>query len=249
MEWLAENAHNGYFLLAFAAAMLVGVWWIQRQIVYLAGAGVALGLLLVFWLVIRNVPTTAKRIEADLNCLAQALLAKDQDKAFRYVAEEMKYKAKHRDKWYAALGEMIDDSKIDAIAVKRFELKSRDGDEANVVFHLEARHKGKSLYSAECPWMMTRDGEVWQVSKVSLRLEQARACSKGLPGLPDTSTPRKPPRHRRVPSAASRCAVSCRRRTLAPLRDNRSYLRLTPGRRHPHLRFRPQQSRARGQGD
>ncbi len=178
MEWLAENAQNGYFLLAFASVVLVGVWWIQRQIVYLVGAGAALVLLLVFWLVIRNVPTTAKRIEADLNALAQALLAKDQDKAFRYVTEDMKYKAKHRDKWYAALEEMIDDSKIDAITVKSFELKSHDGDEASVVFHLEARHKGKTLFSAECPWKLTRDGEVWQVAKVSLRKSSAAKGTK-----------------------------------------------------------------------
>ncbi len=180
MQYLAEHATNGYFLLAFAAVMLVGVWWIQRQIVYLAGAGVALVALLVFWLVIRNVPTTAKRIEADLNGLAQALVAKDQEKAFRYVAEEMMYKTKHRDKWYASLEKMIGDYKIDAIEVKQFELKSHDAKEASVHFHLEAHSKGKHIYAVECPWKMTLEGDVWQVQKVSLSKAVLKA-DKDLP--------------------------------------------------------------------
>lgn len=171
MEWFAENATNGYAFLAFAAFMLAGIWWIQKQILYLVGAGVALVALLVFWLVIRNVPTTAGRIEADLQALAKALLAGDKPKAEEYVADDFKYRAKTRDKWYAFLEELIADHHVDALEISKFELKkhSRADNEASVAFHLDARSKGKSVYKADCPWKMSRADETWQVQKVTLR--------------------------------------------------------------------------------
>lgn len=169
MQWLADNATNGYFLFAFAAFMLAGVWWIQKQLIYVLGAGVALIGLLIFWLVIHNVPTTAGRIESDLNALAAALLAKDQAKAEQYVADDFKYRAKDRAKWFPYLEKMIADDAVDAIDVKNFRLKSRTGSSADVDFVLEVKHKGKTLLANDCPWKMIRAGDRWQVAKVSLR--------------------------------------------------------------------------------
>lgn len=169
MEWLAENSQNAYALLAFAAFMLAGVWWIQKQIIYLLGAGVALVLLLVCWLVLRNVPTTVTRIETDLKALAAALLAKEKDKALGFVVDDLKYRGKGAEKWYSALEEIIDDHNVDALDIAKFEVKSRSGDEASVFFHLEAHSKKKKVYFADCPWKLTREGDVWKVHKVTLR--------------------------------------------------------------------------------
>jgi hypothetical protein len=168
MEWLADNATNGYFLLAFAAFMLAGVWWIQKQIAYLIGAGVALVLLLIFWLVMRNVPTSAGHIEADLRALAKAVLAKNKDEAEKYVVNDFHYSRKNAEKWFAAIAEMIDEHKIDKIEVKDFQLKKKDGREAMVEFELSASSKGKRLWAKDCPWKLHRDGDVWQVEKVKL---------------------------------------------------------------------------------
>jgi len=168
MEWLAENAKDGYLLLGFVAFMLAGVYWIQKQIVYLVGAAATLAAMVIFWLVIRNVPTTATKIEGDLNALAQSLLAKEYDKATQYVADDFKYKAKGREKWRAAIEQMIADHEVDAIHVDHFQLKSHTKKEANVVFHLHAMQKGKAVYSAECLWKLSRS-ETWQVTKVQMR--------------------------------------------------------------------------------
>ena len=169
MVLIAEHAANIYFLLAFAAVMLVGVWWIQKQILYLAGAAAMLVVLLVFWLVIRNVPTTAATIEGDLAALGKALVAKDKATAEKYVVHEFKYKAKNPDKWYTYLEELISDYRIDAIGVKDFEVKTREGDKASVLFHIDARSKGTPIFAAECPWKLRREDDVWKVEKVTLR--------------------------------------------------------------------------------
>lgn len=168
MEWIADNATNGYFFFAFAAFMLAGVWWIQKQIVYLIGAGVALVGLLVFWLVIRNVPTSAGHIEADLKALAKEILAKNKEGAEKYVVSDFHYNRKNADKWFDAIAELIEEHHIDAIHVSDFRLKKKEGQEASVEFELSAHSKGKRLWAKECPWKLQRDGDVWQVEKVKL---------------------------------------------------------------------------------
>lgn len=175
MEWLAENANNGYFLLAFAAVMLAGVWWIQRQIIYLIGSIVMLGALAGFWLFIRDVPTTQTKIEADLVALGKALIGGDKEAAVPFAVEDFKYKSKNRDKWSVTLTEWIDNYAIDAILVKDLEVKSRTGDEASVLFRLDARSKGTPIFSAECPWKLRREDDIWKVEKVIVRKPTLKA--------------------------------------------------------------------------
>lgn len=169
MQWLAENAETGYFLLGFAAFMLAGLWWVQKQVVYLVAAGAALAALLVFWLVIRTVPTAAVRIEGDLQALAKAVLDKKDDVAARYVVDGFKYNRKTTEKWLAYVHELIDENSIEDVAITDFKLKKRDGNEARVAFHIVARAKGKTVHTVVCPdWTLVREGDAWQVSKVHL---------------------------------------------------------------------------------
>lgn len=169
MRWLAEHADQVYFLFALSAFVLAGVWWIQRQLLYLVGAGVMLLGLLGAWLVLRNVSTDAKELQANLHSLSEALIKKDRDKALSFVADEFKYKSKSAEKWYDLITEWIDDYKISDFRVNDFEIKSldRSKSEAKTHFQIEAIHKSKPIFSAGCTWEWELDGEAWKVRKVS----------------------------------------------------------------------------------
>lgn len=184
MEWLANNATNGYFLLGFAAFMLAGLWWVQKQAVYLLGAGAALVALGAFWFVIHNVPTTAMRLEAetaaaekairfDLEALAQAVLKKDHDAAQKYVISEFTYGTrKTPEKWLKYFDKLLGENEVDALEITDFKLKKREGDEAHVAFHLDARAGKKTLHTVvflDCKMVRAEPGAeraAWQLAKV-----------------------------------------------------------------------------------
>ena len=173
MEWLAEHAQPVYFLLGLGAVALAVMGTSARKWPYFAGAGAAALGLLAFWLVIHTVTTDATRIEANLQALAKALLAKDQDAALGFIADDFKYKTKSGQKWVAIVSAVLEEHKIDDLRLRSLEVKniSRADRQANVFFHLEALAGGTVHYSAECPWKMALDGDVWKVEHVQIRKE------------------------------------------------------------------------------
>ncbi|HEX3315396.1 MAG TPA: hypothetical protein VHR72_10920 [Gemmataceae bacterium] len=173
MEWLADHASPIYFLLGFLTVLsgMAGVMG-RRKILWLAVAVLLAALIPAAWLLFRGVSTETTRLEADIEALRKAIVAHDKEAAFKHVADDFKYKAKKRDKWFETLEQKMKEYGIDDLRVERLEVKSvsRGDSEASVSFHVNGLRGGQSIYSAECPgWKFTIVDGVWAVEHIAIR--------------------------------------------------------------------------------
>jgi hypothetical protein len=178
MELIADHAQQIYFVIGLAALLagMVGVMG-RRKIWFVVALLLAL-LLPAAWLVLRGVSTESTRLEANIDALRKAIIAKDRDAAFKYVAGDFKYDKKSRAAWFDKLEEKMKEYGVDDLRVERLEIKkiSSADREASVSFHVDARRGNESIYTAECPgWKFTLVGDVWKLEHITI----SRAKLKG----------------------------------------------------------------------
>ena len=175
MEWLADHASHIYFLIGFVAVLagMAGVMG-KRKVLWLAVAVLLFALIPAAWLLLRGVSTETTRLEADIEALRKAIVARDQEAVLKHVADDFKYqsKKKTRAKWLDTVEEKMKEYGIDDLRVQRLEIKnvSKADREASVSFRLDARRGAESIYTAECPgWKFTLEGDVWKLQHVAIR--------------------------------------------------------------------------------
>jgi hypothetical protein len=173
MEWLADHASHIYFLFGFLAVLAGMAGVMGRHKVWLVVALLLALLIPGAWFVLRGVSTETTRLEADIESLRKALVARDKEAALKHVAEDFKYqtKKKTREKAYEIALEKMKEYGIDDLRVERLEVKkvSEAEGEASVSFRLEARRGNESIYTVECPgWKFTREGDVWKLQHIAL---------------------------------------------------------------------------------
>jgi hypothetical protein len=186
MEWLADHATHFYFLFGLAGALAAMAGVMGRRKIWLAVALLLFALIPAAWFVLRGVSTESKRLEADIESLRRAIVARDQEAALSYVSGDFKYqtKKKTRAKWYEYVEEKLKDHGIDDLRVEHLEIKnvSRAEGEASVSFRIDARRGNESIYTAECPgWKFALEEGKWKLQHVAIR----GAKLKGTPAAAD----------------------------------------------------------------
>jgi hypothetical protein len=88
LSWLVDHA-NTILLLLLVAALVLGVaWWLTRRGGYLVGAGVAVALFALVWVLSLLVMTDSKRLLQTLDEVKRKLNAGDYDAAFRHFGDD-----------------------------------------------------------------------------------------------------------------------------------------------------------------
>ena len=173
MELLADHAPQIYFLIGFAAVLAGMVGVMGKRKIWLAVAVVLALLVPAAWLVLRGVSTESNRLEANIDSLRKAIVARDRDAALELVADDFKYKFKKRTRaaWFDEIEEKMKEYGVDDLRVERLEIKkiSSADREASVSFRIDARRGTESIYTAECPgWKFTLVGDVWKLEHVTI---------------------------------------------------------------------------------
>jgi hypothetical protein len=173
MEVLADHASQIYFLIGFAAVLAGMVGVMGRRKIWLAVAVLLALLIPAAWLLLRGVSTESTRLEANIDALRKAIVARDRDAALKYVADDFRYKVKKKspENWFDEIEKKMKEYGVDDLRVERLEIKriSSADREASVSFHVDARRGAESIYSAECPgWKFTLEGDVWKLAHVAI---------------------------------------------------------------------------------
>jgi len=88
MDWLIDDPTLVYMLLAIVAIGLAVGWWRTRQLKLALGAGIAVLLIAVLWLLCFLIPTDAKKIAHALQEMSDGVKSHDVDRIFAHVSEQ-----------------------------------------------------------------------------------------------------------------------------------------------------------------
>jgi LPXTG-motif cell wall-anchored protein len=149
-SWLVENPTPVYLILGAAALLSLVAWWITRKRKFLIGAGIAVILIGVVWLIDFLVVTDGERIVLNVKDMAAAVQAKDVDRIFKHVSEKFHSPAgKNKQEFRKTAEDYIRSGRVQEVAVWDFEQKevSREKRTATVLFMVKAR--GEKLASGE----------------------------------------------------------------------------------------------------
>ena len=69
MSWLVDNANLWYVLFGMAALGTGAAWWLRRETKYLVGVTIAVGVILLLWLLTRLVVTDRQQLELNISQL------------------------------------------------------------------------------------------------------------------------------------------------------------------------------------
>jgi hypothetical protein len=88
MDWLIDDPTLVYMMLAIVAIGLAVGWWRTRQRKLALGAGIAVLLIGVVWLLCFLIPTDAKKIAHALQEMSDGVRAHDLDRIFSQVSDQ-----------------------------------------------------------------------------------------------------------------------------------------------------------------
>jgi hypothetical protein len=97
-DWLFEGNLTVYALLVAATVALLALWRRDRKRVYLLGAGVAVALIGVYFLLDWAVETDREQIVRKVREMADAVGRRDLDGLGRHISEQFRHKLSGRDK-------------------------------------------------------------------------------------------------------------------------------------------------------
>jgi hypothetical protein len=94
--WLVDDPTMVFLILGLAALGLGAGWWTTRKRAYALGFGVAVGLIVLVWLLSAFVPTDAKQIERAIRDMGDGVEAKNVEQIFQHISDH--FEARGRDK-------------------------------------------------------------------------------------------------------------------------------------------------------
>jgi hypothetical protein len=164
MHWLIDNPGIVYFTLGIVAVGFLIAFRLRGRVLHLGGAASCLALMGLFWLLTLWIVTDRKQITANVRAMAEAVVAGDVDRLFKFVARDFRYKTMERDDLYRSVQMTIKQYKIKEIYVWEFEFEnvSRAQGRAKVNFNARVDGQGGTgLFLVKSDF--TLEGDLWKM--------------------------------------------------------------------------------------
>jgi hypothetical protein len=183
-DWLTP----AIVILALLALALFVAFWNSRKTKYALGAGAALGLIVLVWLIAHWLPTDKKAIQAVLNDIAAGIRARNSDRVFANIATDFRYRTFNKSSLRAAAGPRIRTGAVEDLEIRNLEMTSlsRKDKKADVEFNVRpigVTASGREFFLCRAVFVLEDDG-VWRMRTFELYnpfVEQNRAID--IPGV------------------------------------------------------------------
>jgi hypothetical protein len=136
LTWLVDDPALAYILLVGAVVILAVLWWRTQQGKYLIGAGIAVLLIGVVWLISKYVPTDSKRIQQAIEEMSAGVRSRNLDRIFSHVAADFRHGSLNKEAFRQASERAIREHDVTNVLVWDFELAevSRQKRSARITF-------------------------------------------------------------------------------------------------------------------
>ena len=167
MSWLVDNATTWFLLLGIAFLGFAAAWWSNRRRNLLIGAGVALGLLALLWILTQLVVTDRRKIEIAIRAMAEAVVNGRADILDKHLASDFIY---HGSRRQDAIDGILRAAKVYQVReVRIFNFEVLDQQERTIrVFFRAAAHgprDDRSFPPVACRALFVKDGEHWRMKE------------------------------------------------------------------------------------
>jgi hypothetical protein len=170
-DWLFEGRLTVYLLLATAGVLFAGLWWRDREPNWLMGAGAALLLIVVYFLLDRLVETGREQIPNNLQAMARGVKERRADDVLAHVSERFELEGLDKKAFAEAVREALKQRVVDDLYLTAIEFEKWPPDEgqpARVSFNTTAKNvrayggQGDALVRCEAEFVRDPDGR-WRM--------------------------------------------------------------------------------------
>jgi hypothetical protein len=176
-SWLLDNCELIIIVLSITALALAYVWWRTRRRPYALGAGAAVALMGLVWLLVYLLPflfgeTDGQQIERKIREMAAAVKEGDLDRIFNHISSDFLYRNNTKATFRQKSEEVIRRRHVDEVIVWDFQRGeiSRRTRTAQISFMVKARGKwqGSELgYLCEAEFVLDPDRQ-WRMKGFEL---------------------------------------------------------------------------------
>jgi hypothetical protein len=186
MSWLVDNANALYILGLIIAAALVVAWRFNQRVKFLGLAAIPLLLMGVIFLLTRVVISDSKRLEMNVNAMADAVIAGDVDALFSHISKDFTYKGMTREMLYEAARQSIQKNQVRDVNIRQFKAEiSPDRKTAKTRFRVAAWEVGEEQprpFITEADFV--REGDQWKLKTMRFFNPMVNQDQEiGIPGL------------------------------------------------------------------
>ncbi len=170
LGWFVDHATAWYLLLGIITLILVAAWYLHRRLVYLAGAAVAVGLILMVWLLTRLVITDRVQLLRNIQTMADAVRAGKPDEAFRHFSADFHFQHLKREEFCRRAAKVIRSQRVSDLHLWDFDIEELDRAKgtARVAFRARATLEGDRPNLALCRLHFRLEGGQWRLLNLQL---------------------------------------------------------------------------------
>ena len=117
MDWIYEGRLSVYFALATVAAILIGLWWRDRQSAWLAAILPVVLLAVLYFLLDWSVETRGEQISRKLHEMAAAVRARDASRILGHLSPQFTYRGTTHEAFRKHVEATLRDGWIDELTI------------------------------------------------------------------------------------------------------------------------------------
>lgn len=167
MHWLVDNAATFFIISGMVALAFAAAWWAQRKRAYAIGAAIALGVLVLIWLLTRFITTDRQQLALNVHAMADAVAAGKPETLLPLWSADFEFQGHKAPDLAQAVVKAAKQYHVSEIKITRFEVEEIKASMARVYFHATAFARGDSRpYMVGCRGSFIKQGKNWLLKQV-----------------------------------------------------------------------------------